>query len=631
MFIKRTSKTVGEKKYVNHLLVESVSTPKGPRHNIICSLGPLAPAPKEHWLELARKIESALSGQPSLLESEQDQQIDEIIDKIKAMRSSQMEETGVGDKIKSKKPPVSAATPPDEIVRVDISGVDVEDCGEAGPQHVAHQMWKKLRMDEVLSGAGLKEQDRVLTEIMVINRLVKPSSEHAMTEWLKRTALPDILETDCSELNDDQLYRNLDKLHPRREEIERLLVARERCLFNLTETIYLYDLTSTYFEGQCKLNPKAARGYSRDKRGDCKQVVVGLVIDDEGFPKAHEVFKGNRTDRTTVKDMLELLEKRTGKRPGSTVIVDRGMAFEDTLKQITDMGHHYIVAERQSERREHHDEFVNKEGWQEVVRTPSPTNPYQKKSKVEVKQIKSGEEVLILCKSEGRKQKDKAIREKQDKALAEDVEKLDKRITKGRLVNEEKINQAIGRLSERYPRVGRYYQISYDSAQKKLICKEDQAKKEEAEELDGGYIIKTDRNDLVGDELWRTYMLLTKVESAFKDMKSPLMERPIFHQLEKRVESHIFLCVLALHLLVSIERMFVGKGNLSWETIRERLSTHRVVNILLQSVTKDSTKGDILRIRKGTKPDNQVKQIYDTLEITHQVVKETRTWMPLES
>jgi hypothetical protein len=213
-------------------------------------------------------------------------------------------------------------------------------------------------------------------------------------------------------------------LATRRATIERALAERERTLFTLDDTIYLYDLTSTYFEGQCPRNPNARRGHSRDHRPDCKQVVVGLVLDREGFPKAHEIVPGNRVDRTTVPDMLTLLEARTGRRGGATVVVDRGMAFDDNLNAITDRGYHYLVAGRQPEPTPHLDAFEDATGWVEVIRRPSPRNPAQKKSRVEIKHQVVGTDVHILCRSEGRVEKDRAIREKHEHRLLSDLEKL---------------------------------------------------------------------------------------------------------------------------------------------------------------------------------------------------------------
>src|SRR5690242_18061648 len=163
-----------------------------------------------------------------------------------------------------------------------------------------------------------------------------------------------------------------------------------KSLFNLDDRLYLYDLSSTYFEGQGENNPQAKRGYSRDKRGDCKQVLVGLVLDRDGFPKAHEVFEGNRQDRSTVEEMLQSLEKRTGHQPGLTVVVDRGMAYAENLAQIRAHGYHYLVASRQSERMAWLAEFEKDQDWEEVILQPSPRNPNQKKSQVRIKRRQKG-------------------------------------------------------------------------------------------------------------------------------------------------------------------------------------------------------------------------------------------------
>ena len=418
-------------------------------------------------------------------------------------------------------------------------------------------MWRQLGIDPILHAAGFSERARRLTEAMTLNRLICPLSEHAMPDWIRRTALGDILSEDFSKLDDDALYRNLDRLHPKRETIERELAEHEKTLFNLDDTIYLYDLTSTYFEGQAKANSQAKRGYSRDKRPDCKQVVVGLVLDRDGFAKAHEVFDGNIQDRSSIDRMLDALEKRMGKKPGVTVIVDRGMAYDENLEQIRKRGLHYLVGGLQSERNQWLDELENDDGWEQVLRTPSPRNPFQKKTRVEIKRQQKGDVVYILCRSDGREEKDRAIRETHEAKLLRDLTKLQQRVAQGRLKRGEKIQQAIGRLMERYPRVARYYQITYDSQQQQLSWKELAEKKAMAKKLDGAYVLKTDRQDLTADEIWRTYILLTRVEDAFRDMKSPLMERPIFHHLKNRTQTHIFLCVLAYHLLAAIEHRFL--------------------------------------------------------------------------
>lgn len=380
-------------------------------------------------------------------------------------------------------------------------------------------------------------------------------------------------------------------------------------------------------QGEAESNPQAQRGYSRDKRPDCKQVLVGLVLDREGFPKAHEVFDGNRQDRTTVDQMLSSLEKRTGAQPGATVVVDRGMAYAEDLAAIRAHGYHYLVAGRQPERNAWLAEFEPGEEWEEVIRVPSPRNPDQKKSRVRIQRRQRGEEVYILCWSEGREEKDRAIRETHEQRLQKDLEKLQARIAKGQLIEAQKIHQAIGRLQERYPRVARYYHMDYDVERKTLTWKENSQKKASAEKLDGGYVLKTDRQDLTAEEIWRTYILLTRVEAAFRAMKSPLLERPIFHHLEKRTQTHIFLCVLAYHLLVAIEKRFLdGDVHISWWTLREQLSTHQVITVVLPTQN-----GKVLKIRKGTTPEPIHREIYATLHIPAEVIKPVKTWHELSS
>jgi transposase len=603
MFIKRTTKRVNGKTYVNHILVESVVTPAGPRHRVVCSLGSLAPAPPEQWLALAQRIEAVLAGQEEL---QRDPQLDTIVARVAGQHRRK-----------------TAVLPGTDLVAIHTNEVSTEEHREAGPVHVGHQMWQRLGVDAVLAKAGLSERTRLLTEAMTLNRLVFPLSEHAMPDWMRRTALADILQTSFATLVDDALYENLDRLHPRRATIEQGLAERERTLFNLDESIYLYDLTSTFFEGQCPANPQAKRGYSRDQRPDCKQVVVGLVLDRDGFPKAHEVFDGNRVDRTTLDDMLTALEKRTGTKGGATVVVDRGMAFADNLAQIRARDHHYLVASRQPERNQHVKAFEDDADWHEIIRKPSPTNPGQHKTRVWVKRQTVGTEVHVLCRSDGREAKDRAIRDKHEQRLLADLKRLTTRVATGKLRDATKVHQAIGRLKERYSRVARYYEITYDGTAHTLSFVEQTDKKELAKRLDGGYLLKTDRPDLSDEEIWRTYILLTRVESAFRAMKSPLAERPIFHHLKHRVQTHIFLCVLAYHLLVAMEKTFLDAGlHTSWATLREQLSTHQVVTVVLPA-----SNGDVLKIRKGSTPEATHRQIYETLHMPAEVMKPVKTWV----
>ena len=617
MYIRKSIRGYKGKTYTNYVLVESVHTAKGPRQKTVCSLGDLSPRPRAEWLKLARKIEDALVGQDDLLDAA-DGEVADIVRRVRARRADRGEVTPA---------PSLSRTARGALIKVDPSRVTTERHREAGPVHVGHQFWQRLGLDRILRDCGLSATAQRLACAMALNRLIAPCSEHAMPDWIRRTALADILGVDFGGLTEDPLYGVLDKLYPHRAAIEAALVARERSLFNLDATIYLYDLTSTYFEGECARNGKAKRGYSRDHRADCKQVVVGLVVSREGFPITHEVFAGNTQDRTTLAAMLDRLAERAGLRQGATVVVDRGMAFDDNLAEITDRKLHYVVASRQPERDRWLADLEDTDGFAPVLRQPSPLNPAQKKTTIEIKTRVDGEKTYALCRSEQRIAKDRAIRTKQEGRLRADLDRLAKRVAEKKLVKAEKVNQAIGRLKERYPRVARYFDLSYDAQTATLQAQFNADKYAKAERLDGCYLIKTDRNDLSGDELWRIYILLTRAENAFRDMKSPLAERPIFHHTERRTEAHIFLCVLAYHLLIAIERTLLDQGiHSSWPTVRDTLKSHQICTIVLPA-----DDGSCLRIRNAATPEPDVLDLYRCLDLSPRIMKPQQTWTPVHS
>jgi transposase len=611
MYIRKNIKKEKGKTYTSHALVESVRTPKGPRQKVVCTLGDLSPRPRKEWLKLAHKVENALVGQEELLEKP-DAEVEAIVRKVKERRAR--------ERTTPKKPPDKRGED-DDLVAVHTDRVAMERVRSAGPVHVGYEFWKRLGLDHIVRDAGLTERACTLTCAMTLNRLVHPASEHAMVRWIRDTALDDILGIGFEELADDSLYRNLDKLYPNRFSIESALVERERNLFNLDPTVFFYDLTSTYFEGMARNNPKAKRGYSRDKRPDCKQVVIGLVVGREGFPVAHEVFPGNLQDRKSLGLMLDSLNERVGLSEGQTVVVDRGMAYEENIEEIRSRNLHYVVASRQSERDQWLEAFEDSGDFEEVERTPSPRNPYQNKSPVRVKMRRSGDETHVLCVGEGRKEKDRAIREKFEARLVSDLSKLQERVRKGRLVKVTAIAEAIGRLKERYPRVARYYSIFYDEHKNEVRWEVRTEPRAKAETLDGAYLLRTDRHDLSADEAWRLYMTLTRAETAFRSMKSPLAERPIFHQLQHRVETHIFLRLLAYHLLVAIDKTLLDKGvHTSWATVRETLETHHVATIVLPT-----DGGIILKIRKGSTPEPQHVELYQLLGVPQQIIRPKKT------
>ena len=611
MYIRKTVRRYKDKTYVNFLLVESVLTDQGPRQKVICSLGDLSPRPPKQWLALARKLQDALTGQLSLPGmADEDPELQQLRHVLPVQTAAPVDVD------------TTTSSSPGDLVSVHIDRVTYEMPRPAGHIHVGLKFWKRLGLDDILKSLGFSPCLVSLTCAMTLNRLIHPAAEYAMPDWIRSTAMADILGVDFSRLPDDPLYRNLDRLHPHRAAIESALAGHEQSLFNLGNTILLYDLTSTYFEGKAALIPKAKRGYSRDHRPDCKQVVVGLVIGREGFPRAHEIFEGNTQDRKTLAAMLDLLEKRVGLPEGSTVVVDRGMAFAENIAELRRRKLHYVVAAGQKERDRLLAEFETVDGFEEVIRQPSPRNPSQKKSSVRVKAHPLNNETLILCISHERVEKDRAIREKHEGRFLKDLARVQARIQNGRLKNDVKIGEAIGRLKERYPRVARYHSLTFDAKTRQLKNEPDEEKREMAASLDGSYLLRTDRQDLSAEEAWRIYASLTRAENAFRCMKSPLSERPIFHHLEHRVESHIFLCVLAYHLLVAIEMTLQRQEiHTSWATVRDLLATHQIATIVLPT-----DQNGVLRIRRSATPEPDHRVLYEALGVSTEIIRPVKTW-----
>jgi len=607
MFIKRSISKQGGKTYVSHVLVESVLTPAGPRHKTICNLGKMDPGPKEDWLLLAERIQMALGGQSSLFP---DPRVDQAVARIRERQAkaspAELEEPLTGE----------VAVP--DVVPVKTSGVKCQDLRKVGPLHVGHQMWQRLQLDAVLKAVGISAPARKLTEVMTLNRLVSPCSELAMVGWAKREAVNDVLGVDAEQLNEDKFYRNMDKLHGHRLEIERELYAREKSLFNLDGSLVLYDMTNTYFEGQAARNPKAMRGHSKEMRTDCKLVAMGLMLDADGFPIGHEVYAGNTIDGTTVEAMLKGLEARTGREGGSTVVMDRGFASEDNLKLVRSRHYDYLMAGFQQQRNALLKEFEDLEGWEAI-------QPSANKVPVQIKRIEKGDEVFLLCVSPARAEKERAIRERQEKRLVKDLEALVKAVAKaleqGEPMEDKELGERIGRLRERYPRAGRYYLVDRKEGVLEWTLKAEQRAR--AEELDGAYFLRTSRKDMGPEEIWRTYIVLTRIESAFRDLKGTLDMRPVYHQKEIRVETHVFLAVLAFHLQAVIERTLKEAGDhTSWETLREELGTHHVVTTLLPTAD-----GKTLAIRRGSVPDRRVGEIYRHLDLDPEPMTPIRTWL----
>ena len=462
-------------------------------------------------------------------------------------------------------------------VEVDIKRIRVERCLEFGGPWLAGQLLDRLGLVSALNELLPEGQEQIpwslMALVLVIARFCDPSSELYIAEHLyKRTALYDLLGIPAEKVIDDRLYRALDKLLPHKAGIERYLKQRLGQLFDLEYDLLLYDVTSTYFEGLAAGNALAQYGYSRDKRSDCKQVCIALVVSRWGMPVGYEVFAGNRSDVTTVEQIVVTMVGRYG-RANRIWVMDRGMVCEDNIEYLKQGCRRYIVGTPRSLLRRY-EQALLKDDWQQVheglaIKTcPSP----------------DGDEVFILCRSEDRRQKEKAIHQRFEKRLEEGLISIEQScaVRKHKLVT---IAKRVGRLLGRYSRAAGLFRtdvIQDTDGGARLVWEKIEAWRDWATLSEGCYLLRTNITDWRGEDLWKAYMQLTDAEAAFRIHKSDLRIRPIWHQRQDRVEAHILVCFLAYVLWKTLAQMCQQKG-LGDEPRRviDELSQIRMVDVVL--------------------------------------------------
>lgn len=484
-----------------------------------------------------------------------------------------------------------------------LDQIETTDVVELGPELVAMQAWEALGFTPMLAGLGMNPSRIATAQLLVANRLIEPLSEWALIDWAGRTALPELLGVNITKSAKDRLYHTGDELFKHRVEIETALREHERDLFSSKRSIILYDVTNTHFEGVCAGNPKARHGKNKQKRNDCRQVAVGMAFDEHGLPLAHEVFEGNVADTTTLGALLDRLTPADCAELKPVVVLDAGFASKSNIDLLRERGYSYLVNITRGSRSKYAESF--RSGEFEVL-------PGRKsKLKVEVKKITDpddAESQLVLCRSAQRRLKEEAMISKAESRFLSDASALRKRIENGRLKNPDTIERKIGALQKKHPRVQRFYRIEHRDGT--LEATRDEAKMEGALEFCGDYVLKTDK-DMDAAELWGLYMTLLKAESGFRMLKGTLGLRPNYHQLEHRVDGHIFISVLAYHLLSWVRHHMDRAGDLrEWQTLRRLLSTHSLVTTRLP--LKD---GRMLTVRKASLPDAEQARVYKILGI----------------
>jgi transposase len=575
MFLRRHSRSKDGKAHAYWSLVETVRTPDGPRQRTLCYLGELNDSAQAHWLKTIEVFNAQ------------------------------------GESRQLKLFPSDVEPPADDsaVARVRLDQVRLERSRRFGDCFLGLELWKRLELDRFWEALldGPEEAAEVpwsrVAALLAINRLCAPGSELAIEEcWYPSTALDDLLGIEAGKINDTRLYRCLDRLLPHKTNLERHLTRRYGELFAAEFDVLLYDLTSSYVEGAAEKDPMMRRGYSRDHRPDCKQVVIALIVNVEGFPLSYETFDGNRADVTTLESVLRMVERKYGKARRVWVF-DRGIVSEENLEALRKRGAQYLVGTPRAKLKQFEQQLLEG-GWEQV------------RPAVEVKLVPTpqGEETYILCRSMARRAKEQGIHSRFSTRMEKALQALEKRVAEGKLKDRYKIERKLGSLQARHPQVADLYQVGVGEKGGALAVewKALEGRQTWQRAREGVYLLRTNLPPGEPAKLWKNYIQLTEAEAAFRALKSELSIRPIFHQRERRAKAHILVAFLGYALWVTLKHLLIRMdSDLSPSKALTLLGTLASADIVLPT-----TDGREIRLRRVTTPSAEQKQLLNQLDIT---------------
>ncbi len=610
MFIREKTKTVKGKKYIQHQLIESIRTPAGPRQRLILNLG-LVDLHPDQWKELANTIECEIHKQPRLFVT--DAKIEKLAKHyakviIKERLNKEFERTGSDNEQDN----VSA-----DYQSVDVNSVSSSEAQKIGAEHLVLAQMREYKFDKMLKELGFTDNQVNYAKILIAGRLVHPSSERETARWANEdSAVCELLQAKIN-VYDTALHRTAILLWEQHDKIEQRLSQAAREIFGLQETIILYDLTNTYFEGSKKGSKVAKHAKSKDKRNDRPVITLALTLDGQGFPKQSKVYEGNISEPGTLEKMLdELSNVVDGFNCQKTIVMDAGIATEDNLEIIRRKQFKYLAVSR---KKSYGDDFWQGSQEQQIKLS-------DKKTRLRVKLVTTKKELYLLCHSEAKEAKEKAILERRLKKFEEGLNGINKGLKKKRTHKKyDKIIERIGRLKEKYG-VGSLYDIEVKQekgvATKIIFNKNPNGKAKEKRV--GEYVIRTNRLDLKEEEISKIHRTLTTIEDSFRSMKSELGLRPNYHKRDDTGTAHIFITVIAYHIIAGILKKLRAKAvNYSWTTIREILSTQ--VRVTTSFKTEDK---NTIHVRTTTSPTIKQAKIYSVLGIIQKPLKKVKVKIP---
>ena len=622
MFIRRTQtrNRISGEPYVTHRLVQSARVGNAIKQTTLLNLGSHFNLPQVHWPALAHRIDELVHGQRSMLDASLPEEVQAFAQRFAAQiiaRKPPVPSLGAVPAVPivpaSLAPAASAkaatkahigpASEAGEALRyqeVDLDSLELVDPRSVGVEHAALSAMRQCGFEDKLAQLGLNRPQIAAAVGNIVARMAHPCSELATHAWLKDTsALGELIDFDFGKMDLNRLYRASDALYKHREALQEHLFGKARSLFGLGQTITLYDLTNTYFEGVAAGVSKAKRGHSKECRSDCPLVTLAMALDGSGFVRRVQFFAGNASEPTTLQGMLTGLDAA----PGATVVMDAGIATEANLLWLREQGYHYVVVSKLRER-----QF-----------DPTLATEVQSAGDVSIKLqrvLDAQGHVLLYCHSPAREEKDRAIDTAKASGLEAALARLQASLTKPPGTQDvATIMQRLGRAKQRYARAAQHYEITVatDPEGKRVtaITWAKRIKPGSAAAHPGVYCLRTTLVDQDNATLWRTYIMLTELESVFRSLKTDLGLRPVFHRIDRRVEGHLFISVLAYHFVHTLRLQLKAQGvNDSWNTLRQTLDIQRRVTVTMQR--RD---GRAVHVRKATRPEPRHQTLRTILKL----------------
>ena len=605
MFIREAVKNVRGKKYVQHHLVESVRTPAGPRQRLVLNLGQIS-MPRDKWKELADTIESELHNQSRLFVTDPETEKSARYYAKKIIRKKLSGEAG------------SSEQDSPEFESADIDSVSVSDAGSMGAEHVALSQMREYGFDKMLKEHGFDEKQTDYAKMLIVGRLIHPSGERETVRRInENSAVCELSGTDAG-IYDNALRRTAICLWEKHEKTEQRLAEAAKRIFSLKETVILYDLTNTYFEGSRKDSDMAKPGRSEERRNS-PLITLALIADEDGFPENSKILEGSVSEPGTLEKAPDELSVLTdGFNAWKTIVIDAGIATEDNLKIIKSRQYRYIAVSGKKS----YEEGLWEEGRGREIRLSDG------KTKLMIKLAKTDGEAYLLCHSEAKEAKETKMLAKRFEKFENALRKMKEGLKKKRTQkNYEKIIERIGRLREKYG-VGSLYDIEVreeDGLATEIIFSKNPNGKARERRV-GDYVLRTDRPDLTDEEISKIHRSLTTIEDSFRYMKSDPGMRPIYHKRDDMCKAHIFVTVLAYHIIIGILKKLKTKGvHHRRNTIRNIFSNHIRVTTAF-----NAENGDTIHVRTSTTPTSEQQSIYDKLNIDNRPLNRVRTRIPLK-